>query len=498
MQNSISSPFPLYQYTESEANPSWSKKGKAIAAGRTVTRLKLGDDSRFFIAAKVINRNSSWLDHFTTFLGKAFGRYTEIKNGDDKVYINVGSLAQRLHVKRDTILQASKKGELLSLLNQQAQRAKSTIFGYEKIVNKFGDAAKTGHSPKALMKVIRTAVLTEQPDYSKLEIKGNPHTYHLGFDKNNKEIELAFLDGVFAEGLLGEIREFKNVLENTTEVFKQARADQNEAAREDIENEYHQLNAIHAHGKVWGVQAPPRKIVQIQENASTNQFGYIGMKYDGDYFDEIGKQSVSFKDRLFEIHQLLFGLKELAVREMIHGDIKSENIFIKKESDGTKLVHIADLGGAKVALPTTPLDQLAALSRAFSPAYSPLSEIALADDLAIEGKFAELVELEKKRDVFSMGTLLYQVFTNSFPYELSTGTHNFPILTSKYEPIDRADVPKEIKDLIENMVHPVYTDRPTAQEAFQIFDRCLQAHYPEVRLQIQEKIQKEYPGSKAP
>jgi tRNA A-37 threonylcarbamoyl transferase component Bud32 len=497
-----------FSHSETTAAASITKKGEEIYAGKKTTRLQIGNDPRFNIAVKVINENSSWLDLIKTHLGKAFGYYVKLNSAADKeekesIYINVSSFANRLHIRKNVIYEEANKGSLSSLIQQKAEIAQSKISGYEKVVKKF-EEAKTGYTSKSLMKIIRTAYLTEGFIYHPIIIQKpgqNTLTYYGRFDKDKKRIELATLSSVFADGAFGEIREFS--VEGRTEVFKQARKSVGKRAREDIKNEYERLIEIHGRGKVWGIQAPPRKVIQIKENSSVTQYGYIGIKYDGDYFKEIRKDSSKLKDQLMDFHQLLWGLKELAKQDILHGDLKPENILVKKENDGTRTVHIADLGGAKVAKPS----QMSVISnnllwdlwggnRALSPGYSSHRDLAGSEKLLKGGEYEEFVKQEKKRDVFSMGCILYIALTKKNPYPtkkrefLRQKNVSFLNTGGRYREI-KENVPKEIKDLIKEMVDPDYIKRPTAQEAFDKYDKFLQEQYPEIRQRIHKQMKSE-------
>jgi serine/threonine protein kinase len=366
---------------------------------------------------------------------------------------------------------------------------RSFLSSYEKLANKFTQAGLS----ETVLEKIQTAINGEQFNYKPLKIDGR--TYHLGFDQKKREIELVVLGKIIASGTFSDVRKLTQVLDNTTEAFKQATSDisKEEKAKKALSNEFHLLTSIHKVGKVWGIQAPPRKMTQIQEGL-TEQFGYFGKLYEGDYFDDIDENpSRKFKDYLVDFHQLLMGLKHLSDLNILHGDLKPENILIKLDDDGIKLVHLADFGGAVMFDPTLSLDQIAgARGRTFTSAFSPYCDLEKSIALAAQGKYDELVELEKKRDIFSMGCILQKLITNKDAYDLDD--LEFPRLDT-YHSINDQDVPGLIKDLIKRMVDPDYTKRPTAQNAFEIFNEYFQSSHITLYNQINEKIKKEYPGS---
>lgn len=489
-----SSPLPIEKL---EAGASVSKKGAAISKGRSVTRLKWGDDPRFYVAANIV-KSGNLTAYISGKIGQLLGFYAEIKDGSDTVFVNINSLASRLHIKKSTIRKASKQGTLPSLFNQSLDKSKQTIDGYEKIVNKVGDISISRDLTKTLMKVVRTAVTSDQPVFTPIQI--GQHTYHVGFDKDNKEIELAAFGAVFGKGTFGEVKVATHIFEGTEEVLKLAQTDDKDLAtqaKKDVENEYQLLSEIHQDGQVWGIQAKPTRFVEIREGNMT-QIGYMGLKYDGDYLSHItNKQTRKFEDFLIDFHQLLSGLSECEKRDILHGDLKPENILAKQETDGTTLVHIADLGGARRALPDASLKELAGGggTRAFTSNHSPLTDIRKSLVLALMSERNQLVALEKKRDVFSMGTILQTALTGTAPFDCPKTLYGtFPDLQT-YKPIANPDVPQEMRALIESMLAEDPEQRPMAQQAFAAYEAFLATKHPAVLAQIRAKIAAEYPGS---
>jgi serine/threonine protein kinase len=498
MNNSIPSAVPLISYIESEAQAPFSQEGTILHKGRLMTRLKLGEDSRFYVAARVVK----WYDLIGYVIGKIGEKlnfYAEFKNGHDTVFVSIESLSQRLYISKAKIQKAAKNGTLPALLEQRAQDIAPIIATYEKIINKFGDKSRTGLLLKTLMKTIRTAMRVEPFGYRQIKIANC--FYQIGFDKNKKEIELFTFYDVLEQGSYGEIRLIKHVFNATREVFKQARIDikKKTKALADIKNEYNQLRYIHANGKVWGIQAPPRQIVQIEEDGNI-RYGHIGLEYETTYESDLESKGITkFEDQLTDFYSIIFGLKELAERHIIHGDLKHRNILVKRESDGTKLVHLADFGGSRQVSNIFSLNikDLAGAnqSRSFTSSFSSFDDLVLGNKLADEGNVTELIELEKKRDVFFIGFVLHYATTAEYPFSfLEIDANEFPDM-SRYKQINHPDVPPEIKELIASMLVPDYKKRPSAQEVFVQYNHFLKNNHPHIYQKILEKIQKDYPGS---
>ncbi len=387
----ISNPL-IPQTIHSDAPVSIDRKGRTIDQGTQTTRLILGPDPRFHVAVKVIDQHSSEIDRLDTYLGKLVGRYVEVKQGNTSLFINVNSVVSRLLLKKSDILQAGRKQEtFLSLLTKEAGNAHLIISRYDQIKDQFLKEYPnlSGQWAETLLKVIRVTIHTGISYYAQVAIGG--HTYHIGFDNKDQKVALAKIGQTLAQGSFGKIVTLSALGSSEAEVIKQALAEQGKQATKDIRNEYNQLRDIHKNGNVWGIQAPPRTLIQIKEKVKNGGFkllGYIGIKYDKDYYDKtFTRLHLPFSSRLTEFHQLLFGLKELTARNIVHGDLKPENILVKEDlKDGTQLVHISDLGGSVFAKSSMSLAQLAGFSRSYTPFYTPLQEFCKSSGIGTKGK----------------------------------------------------------------------------------------------------------------
>ncbi len=191
-----------------------------------------------------------------------------------------------------------------------------------------------------------------------------------------------------------------------------------------------------------------------------------------------------FSDRLFEFHQLLYGLKYLEEHNILHGDLKPENILVKKEPDGTKSVHIADLGGAR---DITALDAYTiAFEGTLTLSYFPREDEKASDQFARDATKNEQIEIQQRRNVFAMGVILHQALSKGQkPYHLDK--EHRPILTHIKEIKDKS-VPEDIKKLIRRMRDPDYKKRPSAAEAFTVLDDYIKTHDPALHQKIQQKM----------
>lgn len=135
--------------------------------------------------------------------------------------------------------------------------------------------------------------------------------------------------------------------------------------QKDLQLEWRNLQKLNSEGKVWGIQELPieRTVRQIIPSPQSNAIGKMIIPvflYDGDYadyLDLLGTADMIDKDDitkcLYEAFQLVAGLAYAHSVGLIHGDIKPENVFLKKSAAATKNgvplvdVVIADWGGAR-------------------------------------------------------------------------------------------------------------------------------------------------------
>ena len=172
-------------------------------------------------------------------------------------------------------------------------------------------------------------------------------------------------------------------------------------------------------------------IVQVYAFHNISDLFFIEMEFiDGSSLSAIlqgssNATSLSFKQMLEWLANILDGLAAVHQRNISHNDLKPENILIAKDTNKAK---ITDFG----------------VSRRFEDAWVWTkrhgTEAYMAPEVALEGKRS------KVSDIYSLGVLLYEMTTGSLPYtsphQLLTGLN-----ISKPREIN-TDIPSDLEQVI--------------------------------------------------
>eukprot|EP00934_Nitzschia_sp_Nitz4_P002606 Nitzschia sp. Nitz4//scaffold3_size479765//254109//256481//NITZ4_000106-RA/size479765-processed-gene-1.515-mRNA-1//-1//CDS//3329550776//2596//frame0 len=149
--------------------------------------------------------------------------------------------------------------------------------------------------------------------------------------------------------------------------------------------------------------------------------------------------------------------------DVVHGDMKPENLMLSSENPLSAVIKLVDFGTAEVTDSTSPFYQERTDPRPHTPGYSPPEVI---DPNRNESAFAPPV------DMFAVGVILFVMLCGAHPFDLqgrSTNAEmNEKVLAKKNHKIGKTPHTKHLSDsaidIIEKLMHPDPRKRLTAQQ----------------------------------
>jgi len=137
--------------------------------------------------------------------------------------------------------------------------------------------------------------------------------------------------------------------------------------------------------------------------------------------------------------QLLAGLAAAHQKGIIHRDLKPGNIFIARQSDGTKRVKILDFGVSKLGDATETLNVTADGVLIGTPNFMAPEQI--------EGRS----DVDGRADIYAAGVILYRAVTGHLPYAAASSDELYKkVLCGEMKPPRerRADISPELESVI--------------------------------------------------
>lgn len=439
------------------AAASFTIAAKEISQGKNTTRVRLNntDSTAQDVAAKTISKSFS--DRIFAFFAVSSKKYVAVNIENQKVLLNVNSVAKRLHIAKEEVIGESKKDNFTETLSKKAEFTEKVLKNYNEILsthfepsmnrkeflNKANDGAATPLTKETIMKVIYTTLTQELG--GGIELNGGSKPIVARHQEEGR-VDLHFIEKQIGTGGTANI-----FILGDDQVYKSAKS-----SEEISENKKEAtiVNKLNENGPQDGISLPMHLVESLTKKG---EYGILMPKYDHDYTAVCPTQdhplpSLSHNELLVitsEFCKILSGLSYMHSQGILHGDIKPQNILQKEGR-----TDIIDFGEAR-DINTT--NNFIPNGQTFSYTYSNDMDVR-----SEEKDPAKVIAIEKSRDVFATGTTFFQRFQEGTPFKIDQ-------FFGRQEGFERNSlpdfVPKAFTTLIEGMTHPDMNKRLSAGDA---------------------------------
>ena len=260
-----------------------------------------------------------------------------------------------------------------------------------------------------------------------------------------KKIENYILEEKIGEGSFGQVYKAQHTKTGehfAIKVIPKSATRNNKLMRRQLKNETQILG-----------QTRHRNLMHLHKSFETERNYYLVLDYcpEGDLEKFILKNTIKFFsefEALSIIKQIMNGFQELRRKNVMHRDLKLENIFIKGQT-----VVLGDFGAAKVVRNMT--------TTTVGTPTNMAPEILKGDDY------------NHKSDLWSIGIVLYRLLIGKSPfYALNIGALKHMAVTKSGKNLDfkgKTHFCEHVKDLLRKLLEPEPKERISWKDFFNHF-----------------------------
>ncbi|MEI8125084.1 MAG: protein kinase [Parachlamydiaceae bacterium] len=275
--------------------------------------------------------------------------------------------------------------------------------------------------------------------------------------------------GKGASGLIHEITQLSlSTLTTSTWALKTPKMDEPAKTLKrhaDLQMEYQTLKTItelaHQDGResvLEGLQQASRQVTYIMSGGELG-IGLMGKVYKKDLFNYL--ETITHQEILQGTGPLIKALAFIQEKELIHIDIKLENIFVDTNDRGEMVFCLGDFGGARWAeeLKTSPPNLIT-----HTRVYTPSGEVKLDNAKAL-----------KRISSFQLGVSLFIMLTQTFgPYATDPNSYQVPKkIIFDSESLKSRAVPQEFINFIGLLTNPNPAQRPIEEALSHAWDEFI-------------------------